>query len=97
MPTPITPNEKAAALDGHGDLNLVLRTATAQSPRKDRTDVHISDIEIRIIKTPVRTLGGLLTKARVAWHITALDHELDELQPVHVEVVELRGSGRGLA
>ena len=44
MSTPITPNEKAAALDGHGDLNLVLRTTTVQPPRKDRTHVpyHIS-------------------------------------------------------
>ena len=41
----------------------------------------ISDLQKRIIKTPVRTLDGLLTKARVAWHITALDGELDKLRP----------------
>ena len=32
---------------------------------------RLSDIEARIIGTPVRTLGGLLEKARVAWRIAA--------------------------
>ena len=55
--------------------------AKALDDENDKVCDRISDLEKRIIKTPVRTLGGLLTKARVAWHITALDHRLDELRP----------------
>ena len=35
MPSPMSPNETAAALDGRGDLDLVLRTTTASSHGED--------------------------------------------------------------
>ena len=41
----------------------------------------ISDIEVQITQTPAMTLRGVLAKARVAWHITAMDGDFDETDP----------------
>ncbi len=50
---------------------------------------RLSDIEAQIIGTPVRTLDGLLEKARVAWRIAAIDYEWDEACPDLSEVPRL--------
>ena len=42
---------------------------------------RISDIEAQIIQTPATTLHGALSKARVAWHVTAAMEGLDETGP----------------
>ncbi len=39
-------NEKAAALSRRGDLYFVLRRATVQPPRKDRTNVRIREKQV---------------------------------------------------
>ena len=41
----------------------------------------ISDIEAQIMQTPATTLHGALSKARVAWHVTAAMEGLDETGP----------------
>ena len=50
---------------------------------------RLADTEARILRTPVRTLGGLLKKARVAWRIAALDYGWDEARPDLSEVPRL--------
>ena len=55
--------------------------AEALDEENDKVCDRISDTEARIIQMPVRTLGGLLKKVRVAWHIAALDYDFDEVSP----------------
>ena len=63
--------------------------AEALDEESDTVCDRISDTEARIIGTPARTLGGLLHKARVAWHIAALDYSFDEAHPDLSEVPRL--------
>ena len=42
---------------------------------------NINDIEAQIMQTPATTLHGTLSKARVAWHVTAAMESLDETEP----------------
>ena len=55
--------------------------ASALDEKADELCDRVSDTEARIIRTPVRTLGGLLKKVRVGWHIAALDYDFDETSP----------------
>ena len=55
--------------------------ARALDEESDTVCDRISDIEAQITQTPATTLHGTLSKARVAWHITAMDRGLDETDP----------------
>ena len=55
--------------------------ARALDGQSDRVCDRINDIQAQIIQTPATTLCGTLSKARVAWHITAMDMQLDETDP----------------
>ena len=37
--------------------------------------------QAQIIQTPATTLRGTLSRARVAWHVTAVSEDLDERDP----------------
>ena len=67
-----------AALAGDPILPLYAqwRAAETQLADMEATDAEIDrviDLQVRIIHTPAATLYGLLSKARLAWYITAQD------------------------
>ena len=56
--------------------------AEALDEQSDRVCDRINDIQAQIIQTPATTLRGTLSKARIAWHVTAMNGDLDETDPV---------------
>ncbi len=55
--------------------------AEALDERSDQLCDKVADIRAQIIQTPATTLRGTLSKARVAWHVTAASDGLDETDP----------------
>ncbi len=65
------------------NINILYHASGAEELGEESDIVcdRITDIEVQIIQTPATTLRGALSKARVAWHITAEHENLDETDP----------------
>ncbi len=55
--------------------------ARALDVQSDAACDRIIDIQAQIFQTPAMTLRGTLSKARIAWRITAIDVNVDETDP----------------
>ena len=55
--------------------------AGALDVQSDAVSDRINDIKAQIFQTPATTLRGALSKARIAWRITAIDVDVDETDP----------------
>ena len=71
------PQDVQDAYNRHYEASGVSELDDQSGPLLDR----ISDIEAQIVQTPAMTLHGALSKARIAWHVTAAMESLDETDP----------------
>ena len=71
------PQDVQDAYNRHYEASGVSELDEQSGPILDR----ISDTEARIMQTPATTLRGTLSKARVAWHVTATMESLNETEP----------------
>ena len=55
--------------------------AGALDVQSDAVSDRINGIKAQIFQTPATTLRGTLSKARIAWQITAIDVDVDETDP----------------
>ncbi len=60
---------------------LAAAEAHAEATGADDAWDRFNDIQAQIVVTPAMTLGGTLSKARMAWSITAACMDLDKTDP----------------